>query len=443
MSVQWHGSVGDENQTDVVVRCEVALLIGDLPPQGGGAERQVMRLAGKLAEEGRKVVIIARGCDDAALPIHSDVIRIDPETCAAAAQDRGMSRAHSIQVRLRGGVVGRIWKRMEQRVLDVLLVRLVARARRKRHRAAAPSVVDGVLLLFARRRMGRKFRAFDATLRTVQATCVLSFLALPNLYAAVSLRHSPARLVVSHRNDPRSSSKDEPFASMEYLAYTRADLVTANSRGALDALASLPELTGRPMALAPNVGEGPMVESAGAARRFLVIGRLAAHKNVDRAVRCFADAVGRLQGWALVIAGTGPEEQRLNELARALGVEERVEFRGFVSDVPALLREGGVLLHLSGYEGTPNAIMEAMSAGLPSIVTDASPGPVELVAGGGPAAGIVCRDGDLEAVEVAMVRLASDDALRGQLGAEALRRAEGSTWPALREEWLSILDLTG
>ena len=228
---------------------------------------------------------------------------------------------------------------------------------------------------------------------------------------------------------------------MAYLAHRRADLVTANSVGALETLRSLPELAARRVELSPNIGEGATVERPGSAPHFLVIGRLVPHKRVAWAVDIFAEVADQTPGWNLLIAGQGPEEDPLRARAAELGLEDRVQFLGFVDDIPGLLREGGVLLHLAAYEGTPNVIMEAMAAGVPVIVTGASPGPVELVKGSGPPSGVVCEDGDREGVRSAMVELASDAVLREEFGQAGIRRAEGWSWPAVRNDWLKILGL--
>lgn len=327
-------------------------------------------------------------------------------------------------------------------MLDSLIPTVVRVARHAHAReGSTPGLIRSIRAL-ARIRAGKKSELFGSAINALQAKTVLSFLDVTNLYAALALMDRPGRLIISYRNDPRRSSYGDAFDSLRYLTHTRADVVGANSAGALQALRGLPELNGKELVLTPNVGVAPSGERPSAeVRRFLVVGRMVDHKRPLLAVRLFAEVTERLPGWELHFIGDGPERIHATTLARELGVAERVRFHGFVDDVPAFLAAGGVLLHLSEYEGTPNVVMEAMAAGIPSIVTDASPGPVELIRGAGEDGGIICGEGDLEAIASSMVGIASDAGLRERLGDAARRRAAQMAWPVLRDDWLRILDV--
>ncbi len=71
------------------------------------------------------------------------------------------------------------------------------------------------------------------------------------------------------------------------------------------------------------------------------------------------------------VYGEGPLEGELRELAKALGVAERVAFKGFVShdELPRLLSEADIFVRPSRSEGMGNSFIEAMAAGLPVIAT--------------------------------------------------------------------------
>jgi glycosyltransferase involved in cell wall biosynthesis len=77
--------------------------------------------------------------------------------------------------------------------------------------------------------------------------------------------------------------------------------------------------------------------------------------------------------WELKIAGVGPDEFALRDLAARLGVGDRVHFLGFVKDKSVLRRlyqECGVFSLPSAHEGLPLAVLEAMSCGTACVVTD-------------------------------------------------------------------------
>ena len=94
----------------------------------------------------------------------------------------------------------------------------------------------------------------------------------------------------------------------------------------------------------------------------------------------------------------------------------------------------------SRFEGMPNALLEAMAAGLAVIVTDASPGPLEVVEPG--VSGLVVPSDDPIALAAAMVKLASDPVRCRRMGAAARERIASLDWPQLEPLWRSILALS-
>ncbi|HEU4603409.1 MAG TPA: glycosyltransferase [Steroidobacteraceae bacterium] len=101
----------------------------------------------------------------------------------------------------------------------------------------------------------------------------------------------------------------------------------------------------------------------------VTVGRLAAVKNHALLLRAFAllHAQGlRLQ---LKIVGDGPERGKLEAQVRATGIQDRVEFLGFRSDVSAVLASADVFVLSSISEGLPMAALEAMQVSLPIVAT--------------------------------------------------------------------------
>ena len=93
----------------------------------------------------------------------------------------------------------------------------------------------------------------------------------------------------------------------------------------------------------------------------------------------------------------------------------------------------------SRVEGTPNALLEAMSCGLPVVVSDGAPGPLELVEDG--VTGLVVPVNDAAALAAAMRRLASDGELCCRLGAAARARVSEYDLPRALVAWESVLGL--
>lgn len=109
----------------------------------------------------------------------------------------------------------------------------------------------------------------------------------------------------------------------------------------------------------------------------LSMGRLSVQKNHAMLLRAAALLGNR--PWRLRICGAGPEEQALRALAAELGIEDRLELPGFVSDpVPEYLAATVTALS-SRWEDLPASVLEAIACGCPVVSTASSPGLVDLL----------------------------------------------------------------
>ena len=101
-----------------------------------------------------------------------------------------------------------------------------------------------------------------------------------------------------------------------------------------------------------------------------MVGRLMAQKNYPMFIRVARKAKLLNMPLHFVAVGTGSMKDGLTELATSLDVQDRVHFIGIRNDIPAILRSSDIFLFTTRYEGFPNAILEAMAAGLPVITTN-------------------------------------------------------------------------
>ncbi|WP_018254752.1 glycosyltransferase family 4 protein [Salinispora mooreana] len=170
----------------------------------------------------------------------------------------------------------------------------------------------------------------------------------------------------------------------------------------------------------------------------VTLNRLVPHKRVEVALRAVATLADELPQLRLVVAGQGWWEGRLREVANELGITDRVEFRGFVTEEEkaALLGSAWVALTPSLKEGWGLTIVEAGSAGTPTVAFRSAGGVVEAVVDG--QTGLLADDMD---DYVAKVRtLLHDHELRQRLGAAAREHAASFTWPAAGSRFAALLE---
>ncbi len=149
----------------------------------------------------------------------------------------------------------------------------------------------------------------------------------------------------------------------------------------------------------------------------VAVGRLAKQKGYDVMLRAFAEFGKTYPKHRLHIYGEGPLQRELEQLARELGLEEKVMFHGSVPNVMHQAADAGMFLLASRFEGMPNALMEAMACGLPCVAADCDFGPGELIEHG--ENGLLVPVEDAAALADAMARLAAEEPLRRKLSENA------------------------
>ena len=231
------------------------------------------------------------------------------------------------------------------------------------------------------------------------------------------------RRMVNVREDLTvDTNSGQTSAYIERLRSTlqQADFVVSNSEWGLEALrrvgVALPRTAVIRNIVPPTGRATPAMATE--VPRIVAVGKL----NLLKAQHVLLQALGTLAAekrkFELLMAGDGPERARLCELAKQLGLADRVRFLGDVDDMPRLLATAHLLVHPSKSEGLSNAILEGMAEGLP-VVASAVGGNPEIVADG--VSGLLVPPERPDLLAAAIRRLLDDPSLRGRFGAEGLQ----------------------
>lgn len=151
------------------------------------------------------------------------------------------------------------------------------------------------------------------------------------------------------------------------------------------------------------------------------VGRLAGIKNYSLLLDALARAAREAPALKLVMVGDGPERSRLEAAATRLELSGRVHFLGARDDVRDWLALGHIFVLPSLYEGVSLALLEAMAAGLPAVVTRVGGSPEVVIHG---ECGFLIESGDTEGFARALVTLAREGDLRARMGRAARARIE-------------------
>lgn len=164
----------------------------------------------------------------------------------------------------------------------------------------------------------------------------------------------------------------------------------------------------------------------------LSLSRLDTAKRIDLLLHGLAQGPRTLRA---IIAGRGPDSDRLKRLARELNISDRVQFAGFVDDQAAidLLARCRAVFYAPVDEDYGLATIEAFAAGKPVITTSDAGGVLEWVQDG--VSGLVCAPRPA-AIADALARVADAAAAR-ILGADNPQRVRDVTWPNVVQQLLA------
>lgn len=356
-------------------RLRLLLLATELRP--AGAERVILELATRLDPTRYQVVVASLrspGGDN------GDVARA---LAAAGVPVASLRLGGKLDPRGAWRLV-RLVRRLRPHVLHAHLFHANLAARLLGRAAGASRVVSTVHVV-ERRPLPLRFLLERLTARLDDRTaCVSEAVAR---FARARLGAAPGRLVVVQNGVDLSR-----FAALPARAAARADL-------------GLPP-------------EGLVV---------LALGRLDQQKGLDVLLEAFA----RVRAPAtLALAGAGPEEGALRAQVARLGLAARVVLLGHRADVPRVLAAADVFCMPSRWEGFGLALVEAMAAGRPCVVSDVDSLPGVL---GG--AGLLVPPEDVAALTAALDGLLAEPARRAALGRRARARAAAFDVASMVAAW--------
>jgi glycosyltransferase involved in cell wall biosynthesis len=172
--------------------------------------------------------------------------------------------------------------------------------------------------------------------------------------------------------------------------------------------------------------------------RVVYVGRLERYKQIDVLLHAMASLADRFPTARIDIIGRGSDRERLERIARDVGVAERTHFSGFVTDDERdqLLAAARVCCCPSAKEGWGLTVVEANAVGTPVVATNA-PGLRDSVEEG--ETGFLAADGDVAAFAERIGRLLCDDDLGGRMSMTAMKASRRFDWDLAADQMAESL----
>ena len=287
---------------------------------------------------------------------------------------------------------------------------------------AAASVAEFPITSFRKPSVVRQAIAFGRWCQARRIAIVHTTELYSNIFAlpAAALARVPVRIGNRREINP---DKSPAQIAMQRAAYGCAHMVVANSQAAARRLV-LERVPAQKITVVPNGLEVPPLPARRAStsrRNIVVVANLRPEKGHDVLIDAAVHVLRRFPDARFEVVGDGPELGTLMALVSARALTRSFSFLGHRNDVAARLGRADIFVLPSRSEAFPNAVLEAMAAGLPIVATGVG-GIPELIVDG--INGLLVPAGDSEALAERLCRLMADEPLAACLGTAARAKAE-------------------
>jgi glycosyltransferase involved in cell wall biosynthesis len=166
--------------------------------------------------------------------------------------------------------------------------------------------------------------------------------------------------------------------------------------------------------------------------------RLTPWKGFDVLLEVVASLVQKHPALRLVIAGDGPQQERLEAKTKELHIENQVTFVGRLpkEELGKALKASDIFVLNTAYEGLSHQLLEVMDMGVPVVTTSVGGNP-ELIKDG--VSGLTVPYNDAEALEKAIQRLIQNNELAARIVAQARVRTKDFNQQRVVEDFVTML----
>jgi glycosyltransferase involved in cell wall biosynthesis len=276
---------------------------------------------------------------------------------------------------------------------------------------------------FKRPRVLFQLRSFARWCRRHRFPIVHTVDAAANIFGlpGAALAGVPVRVGTRRDLDP---GRPATTLLTQRAAYACAHVIVANAQAVADRLRRERVPEGK-VAVVPNgldVGLFAIQRVARPVRRVVMVANLRPEKGHDVLIDAASDVLARFHDARFDVIGGGNEHARLVALARTRGVAHAVSFLGHSDTIPEHLAAADAFVLPSRTEAMSNAVLEAMAAALP-VVVSAVGGIPEVIEHG--VTGLLVPPGDARALANALGTLMDDESMAARLGTAARAHVDG------------------
>ncbi len=284
----------------------------------------------------------------------------------------------------------------------------------------------------------KRFLAFREAVKGIKPNITISYNLQGAYFSLLLGRSNCGKILYSERGDPYDSEYSGLLGKVRDYTCRHVDALVFQSEGARDFFRI--ERNQKAIIIHNSVtvpqDRYPIAEKRD--NRVVTVGRLHPQKNPHLLLDAFTKIAPKYPDLRLDFYGDGEMHDELQDKINALGLERRVAIHPSRKDIFDCIRTARLFILSSDYEGMPNALMEAMSLGLPCISTDCRPGGARTIMENGKS-GLIVPVKDVDALAKKMMFLLDNPNMAEHMAHEARHLGETHTNKVIFDKWDNFL----
>jgi glycosyltransferase involved in cell wall biosynthesis len=282
----------------------------------------------------------------------------------------------------------------------------------------------------------KRFFGLRKKIRNFNPDVVVSFLDTNNIMTIISTLGFRLPVIISERVNPLMTPIGFLKRMIRNWAYKKASSIIVQNKGIKmcfpESIRILTKIIPNPILIPKKI------EWHGERKEFVSVGRFDSQKGFDDLIEAFSKIANKKTEWTLKIIGDGIEREKLEKKIKDSNLSNRVFLPGTSKEVLKEIAKSKIFVLSSLYEGMPNALMEAMSIGMPVISTDCDFGPSDLI--NDKINGLLVPPKNPTKLADAMLLMAEDPALQKRFSQEAYKKMKQYELTKILSMWDNEFD---
>ena len=275
----------------------------------------------------------------------------------------------------------------------------------------------------------------------IKPDIIISFLPEAS-FLTVYANRKKYKLIISDRNDPNHEYQTFIYKKLVRILYPKADGYVFQTFDAKNYFNNIIDFKKKKYEIIVNPVNEKFINypiSKSKEKKIVSVGRLTEQKNIDLLIDSFSDIEKDFPEYTLTIYGDGNMREHLSNKIKSLNLENKIAMPGIVNNIQENIIDASLFVMSSDYEGIPNALIEAMTLGLPVISTDCPCGGPRMFIEN-EKNGFLISVGSRKELANTMKKVLSDDNLKNRIGKNAKDIVELVNPSVINSKWAYFIN---